>query len=118
MTIHFHDRVAIVTGASGGLGRSHALGLAARGAKVVVNDLGRGGEPPETALAVVEEIEEAGGIAIADGADVANAEQVAAMVARAEAEWDGVDILVNNAGILRDKSFAKMELAEFELVVK
>ncbi|HLJ72126.1 MAG TPA: SDR family NAD(P)-dependent oxidoreductase [Roseiarcus sp.] len=118
MTITFDGRVAIVTGAGGGLGRSHALGLAARGAKVVVNDLGRGGEPPETSLAVVEEIEEAGGVAMADGADVSNAEQVAAMVERAEAEWGSVDILVNNAGILRDKSFAKMDLAEFELVVK
>ena len=116
--IRFDGRVAIVTGAGGGLGRSHALGLAARGAKVVVNDLGRGGETPESALAVVDEIEEAGGVAMADGADVANAGEVAAMVARAEKEWGGVDILVNNAGILRDKSFAKMELADFELVVK
>ena len=116
--IRFDGRVAIVTGAGGGLGRSHALGLAERGAKVVVNDLGRGGEAPESALAVVDEIEEAGGAAMADGADVSNPEQVAAMVERAETEWGGVDILVNNAGILRDKTFAKMELADFELVVK
>jgi NAD(P)-dependent dehydrogenase (short-subunit alcohol dehydrogenase family) len=116
--IRFDGRVAIVTGAGGGLGRSHALALAARGAKVVVNDLGRNGEAPESALAVVDEIEAAGGAAIADGADVSNPEQVAAMVERAEAEWAGVDILVNNAGILRDKTFAKMELADFELVVK
>src|ERR1700722_10149409 len=118
MTIRFDGRVAIVTGAGGGLGRSHALGLAGRGAKVVVNDLGQGGEAPESSLAVVDEIEEAGGVAMADGADVSNPEQVAAMVARAEAEWGGVDILVNNAGILRDKSFAKMDIADFQLVVK
>ena len=113
MSIRFDDRVAIVTGAGGGLGRCHALGLAARGAKVVVNDLGPGGAPS----AVVEEIERAGGTAMADGADVTNADEVAAMVSRAEAEWGRVDILVNNAGILRDKSFAKMEIADFEKVV-
>jgi NAD(P)-dependent dehydrogenase (short-subunit alcohol dehydrogenase family) len=113
MSIRFDDRVAIVTGAAGGLGRCHALGLAARGAKVVVNDLGPGGAPSE----VVEEIERAGGTAMADGADVTNADEVAAMVSRAEAEWGRVDILVNNAGILRDKSFAKMEIADFEKVV-
>jgi NAD(P)-dependent dehydrogenase (short-subunit alcohol dehydrogenase family) len=113
MSIRFDDRVAIVTGAGGGLGRCHALGLAARGAKVVVNDLGPGGAPAE----VVEEIERAGGTAMADGADVTNADEVAAMVSRAEAEWGRIDILVNNAGILRDKSFAKMEIADFEKVV-
>jgi NAD(P)-dependent dehydrogenase (short-subunit alcohol dehydrogenase family) len=113
MSIRFDDRVAIVTGAGGGLGRCHALGLAARGAKVVVNDLGPGGAPSE----VVEEIERAGGTAMADGADVTNTDEVAAMVSRAEAEWGRVDILVNNAGILRDKSFAKMEIADFEKVV-
>jgi len=113
MSIRFDDRVAIVTGAGGGLGRCHALGLAARGAKVVVNDLGPGGAPSE----VVEEIERAGGTAMADGADVTNADEVAAMVSRAQTEWGRVDILVNNAGILRDKSFAKMEIADFEKVV-
>jgi NAD(P)-dependent dehydrogenase (short-subunit alcohol dehydrogenase family) len=118
MTIRFDERVAIVTGAGGGLGRSHALGLAARGAKVVVNDLGRDGAPPTSSQAVVAEIEKAGGAAVADGADVANPDEVAAMVERAEKKWGGVDILVNNAGILRDKSFAKMDLADFELVVK
>ena len=118
MTIRFDGRVAIVTGAGGGLGRAHALGLAARGAKVVVNDLGRDGEPPETARSVVAEIEAAGGEAMADGADVANFEQVAAMVKDAEEEWGSVDILINNAGILRDKSFGKMELSDFELVLK
>ena len=109
--IRFDGRVAIVTGAGGGLGRCHALGLAARGAKVVVNDLGPG------ALKVVAEIEAAGGVAMANGADVANAPEVADMVAGAEKAWGRVDILVNNAGILRDKSFAKMEMAEFRHVV-
>jgi NAD(P)-dependent dehydrogenase (short-subunit alcohol dehydrogenase family) len=117
MSIRFDDRVAIVTGAGGGLGRCHALGLAARGAKVVVNDLGPGGAPSEATRRVVEEIERAGGTAMADGADVTNADEVAAMVSRAEAKWGRVDVLVNNAGILRDKSFAKMEIADFEKVV-
>jgi NAD(P)-dependent dehydrogenase (short-subunit alcohol dehydrogenase family) len=118
MTIAFHGRVAIVTGAGSGLGRAHALGLAARGAKVVVNDLGRDGAPSANALAVVEEIRAAGGTAMADPADVADFAQVSAMVAQAEKDWGRVDILVNNAGILRDKTFAKMEMAEFELVVR
>jgi NAD(P)-dependent dehydrogenase (short-subunit alcohol dehydrogenase family) len=117
MSIRFDDRVAIVTGAGGGLGRCHALGLAARGAKVVVNDLGPGGAPSDATKRVVEEIERAGGTALADGADVTNDEQVAAMVSRALAEWGRIDILVNNAGILRDKTFAKMEMADFEKVV-
>jgi NAD(P)-dependent dehydrogenase (short-subunit alcohol dehydrogenase family) len=118
MTIRFDGRVAIVTGAGGGLGRCHALGLAARGAKVVVNDLGRDGEPSEASRRVVREIETAGGVAIANGADVANTAQVAAMVEDAHRLWGGVDILVNNAGILRDKTFAKMDLPDFELVLK
>jgi NAD(P)-dependent dehydrogenase (short-subunit alcohol dehydrogenase family) len=118
MTIRFDGRVAIVTGAGGGLGRCHALGLAARGAKVVVNDLGRDGEPSEASRRVAREIEATGGAAIANGADVANAAQVAAMVEDAHKLWGGVDILVNNAGILRDKTFAKMDLPDFELVLK
>ena len=109
--IRFDGRVAIVTGAGGGLGRCHALGLAARGAKVLVNDLGPG------ALKVVAEIEAAGGVAMAHGADVAKAAEVADMVAAAEKAWGRIDILVNNAGILRDKSFAKMEMAEFQKVI-
>jgi NAD(P)-dependent dehydrogenase (short-subunit alcohol dehydrogenase family) len=119
--LRFDGRVAIVTGAGNGLGREHALGLAARGAKVVVNDLGaaRDGSGGSSAAAekVVEDIRAAGGQAIADGANVADVAQVQAMVERAKAEWGRIDILVNNAGILRDKSFAKMELADFRTVV-
>jgi NAD(P)-dependent dehydrogenase (short-subunit alcohol dehydrogenase family) len=117
MTIRFDGKVAIVTGAGGGLGRCHALGLAARGAKVVVNDLGKDGAASDSALNVVDEIRAAGGVAMADGSDVANFEQITAMVARAESEWGRIDILVNNAGILRDKTFAKMEMRDFECVV-
>jgi NAD(P)-dependent dehydrogenase (short-subunit alcohol dehydrogenase family) len=117
MTIRFDGRVAIVTGAGNGLGRAHALGLAARGAKVVVNDFGGArdgsGGSMTAAETVVEEIKKAGGIAMADGADVSNFEQVKAMVDKATAEWGSVDILCANAGILRDKSFAKMEVADF-----
>jgi NAD(P)-dependent dehydrogenase (short-subunit alcohol dehydrogenase family) len=118
MTIQFHGRAAIVTGAGSGLGRSHALALATRGAKVVVNDLGRNGAPSENALRVAEEIRAGGGTAIADSADVADFEQVSAMVARAEKDWGRVDILVNNAGVLRDKTFAKMDMADFEFVLR
>lgn len=117
MSIRFDGRVAIVTGAGGGLGRSHAIGLAARGAHVVVNDLGRAGEPPETARRVVAEIEAIGGSAVADGADVTELDQVRAMAERAETLWGRVDILINNAGILADKTFGKMEMAEFERVI-
>ena len=119
--IRFDGRVAIVTGAGVGLGRSHALGLAARGAKVVVNDLGVGtdgqGRSSEAARLVVAEIQAMGGDAFAHGADVSNAVQVADMVAQAMARWGRVDILVNNAGILLDKTFAKMPLDDFQKVV-
>jgi len=117
MSIRFEDRVAIVTGAGAGLGRSHALGLASRGAKVVVNDLARADGSNDAADAVVAEIKAAGGEAIANGANVANYDEVEAMVKATMDAWGRVDILVNNAGILRDKSFAKMSLEDFQLVI-
>jgi NAD(P)-dependent dehydrogenase (short-subunit alcohol dehydrogenase family) len=121
MTIRFDGRVAIVTGAGNGLGRSHALALAARGAKVVINDFGGSrdgtGGSSAAASAVVEEIRKAGGTAIANGANVTDLEQVKAMVAQAKSEFGRVDILINNAGILRDKTFSKIEMADFEAVV-
>jgi len=122
MAIRFDGRVAVVTGAGNGLGRAHALGLASRGAKVVVNDFGGArdgtGGSMTPAQNVVEEIRKAGGTAMADGADVSNFEQVKAMVERATKEWGSVDLLCANAGILRDKSFAKMELADFAKVIQ
>lgn len=122
MSISFENRVAIVTGAGVGLGRSHALGLASRGAKVVVNDLGVAtdgtGQSSDAARAVVAEIEAAGGEAMAHGANVTDAGQVQDMVDQAIDKWGKVDILVCNAGILRDKTFTKMTLEDFELVVK
>jgi len=121
MTIEFKGRVAIVTGAGGGLGRQHALALAARGAKVVVNDLGgaRDGSGGSLSAAeqVVAEIRAAGGEAIANGASVTDWDAVQAMVKQAVDTWGRIDIVVNNAGILRDKTFAKMDLADFRLVL-
>ncbi|MFO1240156.1 MAG: SDR family NAD(P)-dependent oxidoreductase [Sphingomonadaceae bacterium] len=121
MTISFAGKVAIVTGAGGGLGREYALELARRGAKVVVNDLGAardGTGHSDSALKVVEEIKALGGDAMSNGGNVAEYDQMVEMVAKAKEAWGGVHILINNAGILRDKSFAKMEIADFELVVK
>jgi NAD(P)-dependent dehydrogenase (short-subunit alcohol dehydrogenase family) len=121
MTISFQDRVAIVTGAGGGLGRAYALELARRGAKVVVNDLGGardGTGHSESALQVVEEIKAAGGEAMSNGGNVAEYQQMVEMVAKAKEAWGGVHILINNAGIIRDKTFAKMEPADFEAVVR
>ena len=121
MSIRFDDRVAIVTGAGQGLGRCHALDLASRGAKVVVNDLGGSvdgsGGSSAAALSVVEEITAAGGQAIANGANVANYAEVQAMVQQTMDAWGRIDVLINNAGILRDKSFAKGSLDDFKLVL-
>ncbi|MGB5739740.1 MAG: SDR family NAD(P)-dependent oxidoreductase [Woeseia sp.] len=121
MTIRFDDQVVIVTGAGNGLGRCHALEFARRGAKVVVNDLGGArdgsGGSSEAAESVVREITEHGGEAFANGANVADYAQVEAMVADAVKRWGRVDVLINNAGILRDKTFAKMELADFQTVL-
>ncbi|MEO7170834.1 MAG: SDR family NAD(P)-dependent oxidoreductase, partial [Sphingomonas sp.] len=120
MTISFKDRVAIVTGAGGGLGRAYALELAKRGAKVVVNDLGGsrdGTGHSDAALKVVEEIEAAGGEAMSDGGSVTEYEHMVELVAKAKAKWGGVHVLINNAGVLRDKSFSKMEPADFKFVV-
>lgn len=121
MATDVKGRVAIVTGAGNGLGRAYALLLARHGVRVVVNDLGgeRDGSDASTKSAdeVVAEIRSLGGEAIADGGDVTDANQMEAMVAAAEAEWNRVDILVNNAGILRDRSFANMDLADFRHVI-
>jgi NAD(P)-dependent dehydrogenase (short-subunit alcohol dehydrogenase family) len=121
MTIRYDGKVAIVTGAGQGLGRSHAIELAKRGAKVVVNDLGGAkdgtGGSSDAAKAVVAEIEALGGAAIANGANVAKYDEVEAMVKQTMDQWGRIDILVNNAGILRDKSFTKGSLDDFKLVV-
>jgi NAD(P)-dependent dehydrogenase (short-subunit alcohol dehydrogenase family) len=121
MTIEFKGKVAIVTGAGGGLGRAHALELAKRGAKVVVNDLGGSvdgsGGNSAAAEAVVKEIEAAGGEAIANGASVSDDAGVQHLIAQTMDKWGRVDILVANAGILRDKSFAKMEMKDFDAVM-
>ena len=109
--ISLKGRVAIVTGAGGGLGRAHAMLLARRGAKVVVNDMSAAAE------AVAQEIAEAGGEAFAAVGSVTDVDQVKEMVDRALMLWGRIDILVNNAGILRDKSFTKMSLDDFRLVV-
>ncbi|WP_375394085.1 SDR family NAD(P)-dependent oxidoreductase [uncultured Sphingomonas sp.] len=120
MSIRFDDKVAIVTGAGGGLGREYALELARRGAKVVVNDLGGsrdGTGHSDAALKVVEEIEAAGGTAMSNGGNVAEYDQMAEMVAKAKEAWGGIHILINNAGVLRDKSFTKMTPDDFKFVV-
>ena len=120
--IRFDGKVAIVTGAGGGLGRQHALELARRGAKVVVNDLGGSmdgsGGSSAAAEAVVAEIKAAGGEAIANGSSVTDDAGVALMVKQAMDAWGRIDVLIANAGILRDKSFSRMELADFEMVMQ
>ena len=123
MSIRFDDKVAIVTGAGGGLGRSHALDLASRGAKVVVNELGGsvdGASKGSSSAAekVVEEIKAAGGEAIANGASVTDVDQVKEMVQQTMDAYGRIDILVNNAGILRDKSFSKVEDEDFRMVME
>ena len=119
--LRFDGKVAIVTGAGGGLGKQHALELARRGAKVVVNDLGGSmdgsGGSSAAADAVVAEITAAGGEAIANGASVTDDAGVAHLVQQTMDKWGRIDVLIANAGILRDKSFSKMEIADFELVL-
>ena len=119
--IRFDGQVAIVTGAGGGLGRHHALELARRGAKVVVNDLGGSvdgsGGSSQAAQNVVEEIKAFGGEAIANGSSVTDDAGVARMVQDAMDAWGRIDILIANAGVLRDKTFSKMEIADFEFVL-
>ena len=119
--IRFDGKVAIVTGAGGGLGRQHALELARRGAKVVVNDLGGSmdgsGGGSDAANKVVDEIKALGGEAIANGSSVTDDAGVARMVKDAMEAWGRIDILIANAGILRDKTFAKMEFGDFQVVV-
>ncbi|CAM2157777.1 putative short-chain type dehydrogenase/reductase Rv0148 [Pararobbsia alpina] len=121
MKLSFDGRVAIVTGAGGGLGKQHALALAARGAKVLVNDLGGdvngAGGTHSAAQQVVDEIRAAGGEAMASGASVTDYEAVRKMVDQVMDAWGRVDVLVNNAGILRDKTFAKMDLDDFRRVI-
>jgi NAD(P)-dependent dehydrogenase (short-subunit alcohol dehydrogenase family) len=121
MSIRFDGKVALITGAGAGLGRVHALEFAKRGAKVVINDFGGSrdgtGSSTTAAQAVVDEIRKAGGMAIANGANVADAAQVQAMVDQAMSEFGRIDILVNNAGILRDKSFSKSQPEDFKLVL-
>ena len=117
MKIRFDDRVAIVTGAGQGLGRSHAISLAKRGAKVIVNDLGASGGESINAEKVAEEIRNNGGEAIANGANISNFDEVQNMVSQAMDAWGRVDILVNNAGILRDRTFLKMSTDDMRQVI-
>ncbi|MGI9346084.1 MAG: SDR family NAD(P)-dependent oxidoreductase, partial [Gammaproteobacteria bacterium] len=122
MSIRFDGQVAIVTGAGGGLGREHALELGRRGARVVVNDFGGSvdgtGGSATAAGKVVEEIQALGGEAMASNGSVTDEASVARMVEEVLAAWGRIDILINNAGILRDKTFAKMQIEDFRAVVE
>lgn len=117
MAMLFDGRVAIVTGAGQGLGRSHALALAAQGARVVAADLGENGNPSPACAETVALIQATGGEAVAHGADVVDFAQMEALVADTLTRWGRVDIVVNNAGILRDQSFGKMTPEHFSQVV-
>ena len=121
MSLDFEGKVALVTGSGGGIGKGYALELGKRGAKVVVNDLGGAvdgsGGSLTAAETVVKEIQDNGGDAMANGANVCNQDEVKNMVEQAMEKWGRVDVLVNNAGILRDKSFAKMPWEDFVTVV-
>ena len=120
MSIRFDDQVAIVTGAGGGIGKQHALELARRGAKVVVNDLGGGVDGTGTSdasEAVVDQILSEGGEAIANGASVTDIDAIKDMTEQVVSKWGKIDILVNNAGILRDKTFHNVSMDDFNLVM-
>ena len=120
MSIRFDDQVAIVTGAGAGIGKQHALELARRGAKVVVNDLGGGVDGTGTSdasEAVVDQILSEGGEAIANGASVTDLDAIKAMTEQVVSKWGKIDILVNNAGILRDKTFHNVSMNDFNLVM-
>jgi len=120
MSIRFEDQVAIVTGAGGGIGKQHALELARRGAKVVVNDLGGGVDGTGTSdasEAVVDQILSEGGEAIANGASVTDLDAIKDMTEQVVSKWGKIDILVNNAGILRDKTFHNVSMDDFNLVM-
>ena len=120
MSIRFDDQVAIVTGAGGGIGKQHALELARRGAKVVVNDLGGGVDgigTSDASEAVVDQILSEGGEAIANGASVTDIDAIKDMTKQVVSKWGKIDILVNNAGILRDKTFHNVSMDDFNLVM-
>lgn len=117
----FEDKVAVITGAGGGIGRSHAIEFAKRGAKVVVNDLGgsvSGDGAGDMADQVVAEINELGGVAVANKASVADRDGAKSIIDDAISNFGRIDILVNNAGILRDKTFKKVSLDDFDLVMQ
>ncbi|MDY6942305.1 MAG: SDR family oxidoreductase [Pseudomonadota bacterium] len=122
MSFSFDGKVAVVTGAGHGLGRAHALELAKRGAKVVVNDLGGNvdgtGGSSEAAQQVVAEIKNGGGEAISNGGSVSDPQGAQSMIDDAMNAWGRVDVLINNAGILRDKSFKNVTMEDFRAVVE